>query len=76
VGELKPVPIKSAVSLADVEKLDVRIGTIVVVEDMPNSTKLVRLRVDFGDHRRLILAGMKGERADLPRSKGSKPCSS
>ena len=39
-------------------------GTIRAVEDVPASARLVRLRVDFGDHRRTILAGMKGERAN------------
>jgi hypothetical protein len=34
------------------------------VEDVPKSAKLVRLRVDFGDHTRTILAGMRSERAD------------
>jgi len=61
---VKPVPVKAAVSLADVEKLDVRVGTILAVEDVPNSVKLVRLRVDFGDHTRVILTGMKGERTN------------
>ena len=64
MAEVKPVPIKSTVSVADVEKLDVRVGTILAVEEVPNSAKLVRLRVDFGDHARVILAGMKGERAN------------
>mgnify|MGYP000650441159 CR=1 FL=1 len=31
---------------------------------MPGSRKLVRLVVDFGDHERGILAGLKQERAD------------
>ena len=57
-------PIKPTVTIADVERLDVRVGTIVAVEDVPNSAKLLRLRVDFGDHTRTILAGMKTERAD------------
>lgn len=64
MAELKAAPIKPTVSLADVEKVDVRVGTIVAVEDVPNSSKLVRLRVDFGDHARVILAGMKSERAN------------
>jgi hypothetical protein len=34
------------------------------VDDVPASKKLLRLTVDFGDHRRTILAGMKAERAD------------
>ena len=29
---------------------------------LPNSDKLVRLKVDFGDHTRSILVGMKKER--------------
>lgn len=59
-----PAPLKPPVSMADVEKLDIRVGTIRSVEDVPGSKKLVRLRVDLGDHTRTILAGMKGERDD------------
>ena len=61
---MTPAPVKQAVALADVEKLDVRVGTIRAVEDVKASSKLVRLRVDFGDHTRVILAGLKSERAD------------
>jgi len=64
VEQLSPEPLKPTVSIADVAKLDVRVGTIAAVEDVPKSDKLVRLRVDFGDHTRTILAGMKTERAD------------
>ena len=31
---------------------------------MPSSGKLVKLTVDFGDHKRSILAGIRRERAD------------
>jgi tRNA-binding protein len=62
VAEFKPAPLKPAVSVADLDKLDVRVGSIVAVEDVPKSAKLLRLTVDFGDHRRTILAGMKAER--------------
>ena len=55
-------PIKPAISLDDVQKLDVRVGTIVTVDEVPKSAKLLRLTVDFGDHQRTILAGMKQER--------------
>ncbi len=65
--EFQPAPIKSTIALADFEKLDFRVGTILSVEDVSGSDKLVRLIVDFGDHRRSILAGMKQERSD-PRS--------
>lgn len=57
-------PIKPLVKIGDVERIDIRVGMILAVEDVPNSNKLVRLRVDFGDHSRVILAGMKSERAN------------
>ena len=53
--------------MADLEKIDVRVGTIVSVEDIPGSDKLVRLKVNFSGFQRNILAGMKQERED-PRS--------
>ncbi|MFL6214511.1 MAG: tRNA-binding protein [Blastocatellia bacterium] len=59
---MQPAPIKPAISFADVEKLDVRVGTIVRVEEVKGSDKLLKLTVDFGDHQRTILAGMKQER--------------
>jgi tRNA-binding protein len=64
VEQWTPAPIKPAVSVADLEKLDVRVGTIALVEDVPSSSKLLRLTVEFGDHRRRILAGLKAERAN------------
>jgi len=68
--DFRPAPVKSNVSKADLDKLDIRVGTIRSVEDVAASNKLVRLRVDFGDHARTILAGMKGERADLREIQG------
>jgi tRNA-binding protein len=62
---MPPAPIKPPISLAQLEALDVRIGTIESVHDVPSSSKLVRVIVDFGDRRRTVLAGMKKERADL-----------
>jgi tRNA-binding protein len=61
---MTPAPVKPTVSFSALEALDVRVGTIEKVEDVPNSKKLLRLTVSFGDHRRTILAGMKAERAD------------
>ena len=61
---LQPAPVKPVISFAEVEKLDVRVGTIVRVEEVKGSDKLLKLTVDFGDHQRTILAGMKQERAD------------
>jgi methionine--tRNA ligase beta chain len=68
--DLKPAPVKPTISKADLEKIDVRVGTIRSVEDVPDSAKLVRLRVDFGDHTRTVLVGMKGERADVHEIEG------
>jgi tRNA-binding protein len=65
--DFTPAAIKPAISLADLDKLDIRIGTIELVEDVPASEKLVRLRVNFGDHKRTILVGMKKERKN-PKS--------
>lgn len=45
-------------------QIDVRVGTIVAVDDVPGADKLVRLTVSFGDHTRTIVAGLKRERAD------------
>lgn len=68
--QFKQAAIKARVSIADVERLDVRVGTIVAVENIPTSEKLVKLLVDFGDHTRTILAGMQRERADPQEIRG------
>jgi tRNA-binding protein len=62
MNDFKPAPIKPTISLADLDRIDIRVGTITSVEDVTGSDKLVKLTVDFGDHRRSILAGMKQER--------------
>lgn len=61
---MTPAPIKPTIALADLEKVDIRVGTILAVDDVPGSDKLVQLRVSFGDHERVILSGMKQERSD------------
>ena len=57
-------PIKAQITMADLEKIDIRVGTIMAVDEVAGSDKLLRLVVDFGDQRRNILAGMKQERDD------------
>ena len=59
---MNPAPIKPLISTSDLDKIDVRVGTILAVEDVAHSEMLVRLRVDFGDHARSILVGIKKER--------------
>jgi tRNA-binding protein len=61
---MKPAPIKPNVTIDDLQKLDIRVGTIEAVDDVEGSRKLVTLTVNFGDHTRTILAGMKQERED------------
>jgi tRNA-binding protein len=57
-------PFKPTISIADLEKIDVRVGTIESVEDVPGADELVKLLVDFGDRRLAVLAGLKKERAN------------
>jgi len=59
---MNPAPIKDLISFEDFEKLDIRVGTITSVDNVEKSKKLMRLTVDFGDHTRTILAGIKQER--------------
>ena len=62
MSEFKHAPIKPVVAFAALEALDIRVGTIQKVEEVPRSDKLMKLTVSFGDHVRTILAGMKKER--------------
>jgi tRNA-binding protein len=61
-NDFKVAPTKPEITLADVEKIDIRVGTIVAVGEVSGSDKLVKLTVDFGDRQRIILSGMKQER--------------
>ena len=59
-----PAPVKSEIDVDVLERIDLRVGTIRRVADLEGSRNLVALSVDFGDHERTILAGLKGERDD------------
>ena len=61
---MKVASIKPTISFEEFEKIDIRIGIIERVEEIKGSKKLVRLIVDFGDHKRKIVAGLKQERED------------
>jgi len=61
---VKPAAIKATIAYEDFEKLDIRIGTIVSVTEVKKANKLMKLTVDFGDHTRSILAGIKQEREE------------
>jgi len=62
---MTPAPVEPAVSKNVLDQIDVRVGTIQSVADVPDANKLVALRVTFGDHERTIVAGIKNERADV-----------
>ena len=62
MNELTPVLIKPTIPFSALEPLDIRVGTIERVEEVPRSEKLMRLIVNFGDHSRIILAGIRKER--------------
>lgn len=57
-------PIKDVITYDDFDKLDIRAGRIVRVEDVPKSKKLVALTVDFGDFERTIVSAMYEDRDD------------
>lgn len=61
---MPPAPVKPLIDPTLLEQLDVRVGTIETVTEVPDSDKLVQLRVNFGDHNRTVVAGLKQERAD------------
>jgi tRNA-binding protein len=62
MDEFTPAPVKPLVNIAAFQALDIRIGTIERVEEVARSEKLMKLTVNFGDHTRTILAGIRKER--------------
>ncbi len=68
---MTPAPIKPTIAFEDFQKLDIRVGTITSVDEVPDSKKLLKMTVDFGDHRRTILAGIKKERENPKEIEGT-----
>lgn len=62
--------VKPTITIDDLDKVDIRIGTILTVFDVEGSDKLVKLLVDFGEFTRQILVGMKKERANPKEVEG------
>ena len=52
------------------DKIDIRVGTIELVTDVPKADHLCQMRVNFGDHTRTIVAGIKQERANPQELEG------
>ena len=63
-SHMTPAQVKPPISPELLNQIDIRVGTIESVSDVANSEKLVALRVNFGDHVRTVLAGMRRERAN------------
>jgi tRNA-binding protein len=61
---MTPAPIKPTITLDVLNQVDIRVGTVLSVSDVPNSDNLMQLRVSFGDHERTIVAGIRKERAN------------
>ena len=70
-NQLSTPPIKPVISVDDLNRIDIRVGTIVSIQDVAGSDKLLKLTVDFGDHQRSILAGMKQERQNPRELEGT-----
>lgn len=47
------------VEFSDWEKLDLRVGEILEVEDIEGADKLYKMIVDIGDEKRVVCAGLK-----------------
>jgi tRNA-binding protein len=63
MNSIKVAPVKPTISFKEFQKVDIRVGTIENIDYIEKADKLVKLRVNFGDHHRSILAGIKTERA-------------
>ena len=63
--------VKENIDMDDLDKIDIRVGTILSVEDIEKSDKMIKLSVDFGEFKRTILVGMKKERENPAEIIGS-----
>ena len=61
---------KPTISIDVLNQVDIRVGTIESVEDVPGADKLVALRVNFGAFQRVIVAGLKQERPNPKEIEG------
>jgi tRNA-binding protein len=64
MASIQIADVKPTISFDLLTKVDIRVGTIERVSDIPGSKSLMRLTVNLGDHKRNVLAGLRGERND------------
>jgi len=48
------------IKFQDWQKLDLRVGEILEVEDIEGADKLYKLKIDLGTETRILVAGLKG----------------
>jgi tRNA-binding protein len=63
-------PLKPTIDIDDLEKIDIRVGTIRSVEAIEGADELVKLTVDFGDRECTVVAGLKKERENPKQIEG------
>jgi len=57
----KPIaytPLKESVDIADVKRLDLRVGTVIGAVPVPKSKKLLQLQIDLGFEQRVVVSGI------------------
>lgn len=59
-----PAPILPEITVEELQRVDIRVGRILEVDDIKGSRKLMRLTVSFGSHQRSVVAGIKLERSN------------
>ena len=59
IGPQKELTHKPEVEYEDFEKLEFRVGTVLLCEEVPKSKKLLRFEIDFGGEKRQIVSGIK-----------------
>ncbi|OOF51900.1 methionine--tRNA ligase [Rodentibacter genomosp. 1] len=52
-------PIADTISIDDFAKLDLRVAKVLKCEAVPESNKLLRFKLDLGDHTRQVFSGIK-----------------
>jgi methionyl-tRNA synthetase len=57
-SNIKFAPIKSNISYEDFAKLDIRIGTILTAEKVAKTQKLLKLTIDTGIDKRIVVSGI------------------
>ena len=48
------------ISFKEFKKMEMKVGTITKVEEIPNSRSLIKLKVDIGGQEKQAIAGIKG----------------